>query len=92
MLKYQFFPRSVGISEEIKNVVKCFELVYDEIKSPENNLDSDGVLKKISPYLQALNFQVEISKKKKIKYGAVEDHSKYLMGNLLHVIIYDLMK
>ncbi|MEI7584390.1 hypothetical protein [Runella sp.] len=67
MLKYQFFPRSVGISEEIKNVVKCFELVYDEIKSPENNLDSDGVLKKISPYLQALNFQVEISKKKKIK-------------------------
>ena len=50
MLKFQFFPRSVGISEEIKNVVLCFDVVYDEIKSPENNLDSDGVLKKLKPH------------------------------------------
>jgi len=89
MLKYQFFPRSVGISEEIKNVVKCFELVYDEIKSPENNLDSDGVLKKISPYLQALNFQVEISKKKEDKipvpvlFGLNNKIDKYFSADAL---------
>lgn len=64
MLKFQFFPRSVGISDEIKNIVLCFEVVYDEIKSPENNLDSDGVLKKLKPHLQKLNFRVEVSKKK----------------------------
>jgi hypothetical protein len=44
--------------------VKCFEKVYEDIRSPENNLDSDGVLKKVGPHLQNLNFKVEVSKKK----------------------------
>jgi len=38
--------------------------VYYEIKSPENNLDGDGVLKKFKPHLQKLNFKVEVSQKK----------------------------
>jgi hypothetical protein len=35
-----------------------------EIKSPENNLDSDGVLKKLKAPLLSIDFQVEVSKRK----------------------------
>lgn len=53
MLKFQFFPRSVGITDEIRSVVQCFEIIYEEIKSPENNLNSDGVLKKLNSFTKA---------------------------------------
>ena len=62
MLQYQLFPRSFGITKEVKDVINCFALHYDEIKSPENNLNSDGVLKIICDDLKLLNFKVEESK------------------------------
>lgn len=61
-LVYQLFPRSFGITEEIKDVISCFEKNYPQIKSPDFNLNSDGVLKIISEDLKALNFRVESSK------------------------------
>lgn len=61
-LVYQLFPRSFGITDEIRNVISCFEKHYDEIKSPENNLNSDGVLRIIADDLELLNFKVEKSK------------------------------
>ncbi len=61
-LKYQLFPRSFGITEEIRDVVSCFEKNYEKIKSPDYNLSSDGVLKILSEDLKALNFRVEESK------------------------------
>mgnify|MGYP006386710503 FL=1 len=61
-LVYQLSPRSFGINNEIKSVIECFEKNYESIKSPDNNLSSDGVLKVISKDLEALNFRVEKSK------------------------------
>lgn len=61
-LLYQLFPRSFGITEDIKAVISCFERNYEQIKSPDNNLPSDGVLKVLSADLEALNFKVERSK------------------------------
>lgn len=61
-LVYQLFPRSFGITDEIRAVISCFEKHYEEIKSPENNLSSDGVLKVISEDLELLNYKVERSK------------------------------
>jgi hypothetical protein len=61
-LVYQLFPRSFGITEEIQGVISCFEKNYHLIKSPDFNLNSDGVLKVISDDLKALNFRVESSK------------------------------
>ena len=46
-LVYQLF-RSFGINDEIKSVIECFEKITKSIKSPDNNLSSDGVLKVIS--------------------------------------------
>jgi len=61
-LVYQLFPRSFGITDEIRSVISCFEKHYEEKKSPENKLRSDGVLRIIADDLEELNFKVEKSK------------------------------
>ena len=61
-LVYQLFPRSFGVTEEIKEVISCFEKNYEQIKSPDHNLSSDGVLKVIADDLELLSFKVEKSK------------------------------
>ena len=66
MLRYQLFPRSVGITEQIQRVIKCFELVCDEIKSPENELSSDKVLQILRPHLENIEFTVERGKTKNL--------------------------
>lgn len=63
-LRYQLFPRSFGITEEIRAVIRCFVTNYELIKSPEHNHSSDGVLKILSDSLKDLKFQVEESKAK----------------------------
>jgi hypothetical protein len=64
MLKYQLFPRSVGLNEELKNIVLCFEAVYEEIKSPENTLSSDSVLRCLKAQFEPLGFSIETGKAK----------------------------
>jgi|SRR3989339_1420142 len=64
MLQYQLFPRSFGITSEVEAVIKCFHNNYNKIKSPENKLNSDGVLKCIAEDLNKLYFKVERSKAK----------------------------
>ena len=64
MVKYQLFPRSVGISKEIRRVIECFEQTYDHIKSPENTLNSNEVLEILRPHLEHIGFKVETGKAK----------------------------
>jgi hypothetical protein len=63
-LRYQLFPRSFGITEEIKAVIDCFITHYEHIKSPDHNHSSDSVLKILANSLKDLNFNVEESKAK----------------------------
>jgi hypothetical protein len=42
-------------------------LVYDEIKSPERSLNSDGVLAHLRPHLEEIGFKVESGKTKSDK-------------------------
>ncbi len=62
MLRYQLFPRSVGITKQIQQVIECFDLTYDEIKSPENQLKSNEVLDILRPHLENIEFTVETGK------------------------------
>jgi hypothetical protein len=62
MLKYQLFPRSISVLPEIKEVINCFENNYDKIKSPENKLSSNDVLKAIRSSLEKIDFKVESGK------------------------------
>ena len=64
VLKYQLFPRSVALTHELHQLVKCFEAVYENIKSPENKHNSDGVLRLLRPHLEAIDFIVETGKHK----------------------------
>ena len=62
MLKYQLFPRSFSLIPQIKAVIDCFENNYDRIKSPENKLNSNDVLKILRPSLEKIDFRVESGK------------------------------
>lgn len=64
MISYQFFPRSQGITPEIKAVIDCFILSDKKIDSSSKNLTSNQVLKVLEPSLKEIGFSVEISKSK----------------------------
>lgn len=64
MIKYQFFPRSIGINENIQRIIECFVKVEEQIKSPENKLSSNQVLEILRPYLTAADMIVEEGKSK----------------------------
>lgn len=62
MITFQFFPRSQGITNHIRQVIECFKLVFDKIDSANNNLSSNGVLKLLKPHLNEIGFIVEDGK------------------------------
>ncbi len=64
MIQFQFFPRSQGITPNIKSVIDCFIEANGKIDSDFNNLNSNAVLKELSKPLSKLGFKVELSKAK----------------------------
>lgn len=67
MIQYQFFPRSQGITSEIKAIIESFLAVENEIDSSSQELKSNDVLQKVRPFLEKNNFTVEKGKSKTIK-------------------------
>ena len=67
MIRYQFFPRSRGVTEEIQKVIDCFKAVEKKIDSEHNELKSNAVLEAVRPYLEKENYVVEKSKHKEAK-------------------------
>lgn len=67
MIRFQFFPRSQGITKQIKNVIECFEIEIEKIKSPDYNLSSNQVLEIIRPHLEKNHFICETGKTKDSK-------------------------
>jgi hypothetical protein len=64
MIQYQFFPRSQGITPQIKAIIDCFELASPKIDSKKHNLKSNEVLNELAESLRKINFRVETSKAK----------------------------
>ena len=67
MIRFQFFPRSQGITQDIKAIISCFELEYSKIKSPDFDLSSNEVLEVIRPHLENIGFTCETGKSKEKK-------------------------
>jgi hypothetical protein len=67
MIRYQFFPRSHGITKEIKSVIECFKTAETEINSENLKLNSNDVLEKLRPHLEAIEYDVETGKSKNDK-------------------------
>ena len=60
---YQFFPRSMGLTESMEEVVNVFKEVEDKILSSTNDLRSDDVLSIVRPGLEKIDYCVEQNKK-----------------------------
>lgn len=63
MIKYQFFPRSMGVNKDIRLVIDAFKKVENAIDSELTSLKSNEVLAKVCPYLKAIGYEVEEGKK-----------------------------
>ena len=63
MIKYQFFPRSRGVTDEIQNVINCFKKVENKIDSEKHELKSNDVLMLVRPFLEKIGYVVETSKR-----------------------------
>ncbi len=62
MIRYQFFPRSVGINQQIQKIIDCFRAADAQICSPEHTLPSNEVLKILRDSLLSIPMQVEQGK------------------------------
>lgn len=69
MTRYQFFPRSQGITSPIREVIDCFVETEKKITSAEHELSSNEVLAVLRPHFEALGFQVESGKAADQKIG-----------------------
>lgn len=66
-IKYQYFPKSCSIPNELQQIIKIFCKKEDEIRSSKHKFKSHEVLHILSDDIAAMGYQVEISKKTKIK-------------------------
>lgn len=64
MIKFQFFPRSQGITKDIQSIISCFEKEDKNIKSPDFDLSSNQVLEVVRPHLEKAGFICETGKSK----------------------------
>ncbi len=62
MIRYQFFPRSLGVVKPIESVVEAFKKVESEIDSLKEYKKSNDVLAAVAPHLADIGFSVERDK------------------------------
>ena len=62
MIRYQFFPRSRGVTKDIQDVIDCFKAVESDINSETKNLVSNDVLAVVRPHLEEHGYKVEMGK------------------------------
>jgi hypothetical protein len=63
-LRFQLFPRSFGITHEVRDVIICFEKNHQLFTSFDKNLSSNEVLKIVAEDLESIGFIIEKGKMK----------------------------
>lgn len=66
MINFQFFPRSHGLTPEMRQIIDCFVTV-DLAKSQNQRVQSNDMLALVRPHLETCGFRVETGKKKEEK-------------------------
>lgn len=64
MIQYQFFPRSLGITPELEQIINIFKEIAHKIGSESHELKSNEVLKLLQPLLESIGYRVESGKGK----------------------------
>ena len=67
MINYQFFPRSHGVTTEIKAIIDCFKQIEPQLEDESVQRTSNEVLALVRPHLEAIGFAVETGKGKEEK-------------------------
>ena len=67
MIKYQFFPRSHGVTPEINSIIGCFRQIEPQLEGENVQRTSNEVLALVRPHLEAIGFEVETGKGKEEK-------------------------
>lgn len=67
MINYQFFPRSHGVTPEVKAIIDCFKQIEPELKDENVHRTSNDVLALVRPHLENIGFSVETGKGKEEK-------------------------
>lgn len=67
MIQYQFYPRSIGVTQEIADIICAFKAIETDIDSKSSTLKSNDVLEKLRPHLENIGFIVEKGKGKNEK-------------------------
>lgn len=62
MIRYQLFPRSIGIDQNIQKIVDAFLVCNDLIESPKFTYSSNEVLEILKDYLLQVPMDVESGK------------------------------
>lgn len=62
MIRYQFFPRSIGINNDIQKIIECFQLCEGLIESPKYTYSSNEVLSILKQHLLKVPMKVESGK------------------------------
>ena len=66
MINYQLFPRSQGLTKDLRDVVSCF-VAAEASKPSKTQISSNEMLHFLRPHLERLGYQVESGKKAKEK-------------------------
>lgn len=67
MINYQFFPRSQGVTPEIKRIIECFNKIEPLLEKEDAHRVSNDVLALVRPHLESIGFSVETGKGKEDK-------------------------
>jgi len=67
MINYQFFPRSHGVTTEIKAIIDCFKRIEPQLEEENVQRTSNEVLALVRPHLEGIGFAVETGKGKEEK-------------------------
>lgn len=67
MINYQFFPRSHGVTQDIKAIIDCFKQVEPQLEEENVHRTSNEVLALVRPHLETIGFAVETGKGKEEK-------------------------
>lgn len=62
MIRYQFFPRSIGINQDIQKIIDAFFVCNDAIESPKFTYSSNEVLEILKKHLAKVPMKVESGK------------------------------
>jgi hypothetical protein len=67
MINYQFFPRSHGVTREIKAIIDCFKQIEPQLEEENVQRTSNEVLALVRSHLEDIGFAVETGKGKEEK-------------------------